>query len=269
MKQGLASHLKIYCKPLIRFVLCHCKGWNSMNKDITCAAKLSKNQYFYCYCVCAIKRSSSNIQTQNFFHTFLQSFVVFLFRCRTSEWGRELGTASVLHVLVSIVGSELQSEVENLALRLFYMQNAKEDVRSDIAIMRRAAEKADTEVSKAEIEKQKQVRSQTCKKILFEYRDPRFVHIHVSVLHPFLDRDAEIFLNKQVQITNFTNNASPNNEICTNISNFMPVQMKLCQSKQADLPHWSLYTTLNRISFIFRICLWTALWREWTNWKRR
>ncbi|XP_071132695.1 coiled-coil domain-containing protein 40-like [Mytilus edulis] len=52
--------------------------------------------------------------------------------------------------------SELQAEVENLALRLFYMQNAKEDVRSDIAIMRRAAEKADTEVSKAEIEKQKQ-----------------------------------------------------------------------------------------------------------------
>ena len=37
------------------------------------------------------------------------------------------------------------------------MQNAKEDVRSDIAIMRRAAEKADTEVSKAEIDKQKQV----------------------------------------------------------------------------------------------------------------
>jgi hypothetical protein len=37
------------------------------------------------------------------------------------------------------------------------MQNAKEDVRSDIAIMRRAAEKADTEVSKSEIDKQKQV----------------------------------------------------------------------------------------------------------------
>ncbi|KAK3091997.1 hypothetical protein FSP39_024328 [Pinctada imbricata] len=52
--------------------------------------------------------------------------------------------------------AELQSEVENLALRHFYMQNAKEDVRSDIAIMRRAAEKADTEVSKAEIEKQRQ-----------------------------------------------------------------------------------------------------------------
>ena len=56
------------------------------------------------------------------------------------------------------LGSELQGEVENLALRLFYMQNAKEDVRSDIAIMKRAAEKAETEVAKAEIEKQRQVR---------------------------------------------------------------------------------------------------------------
>ena len=58
--------------------------------------------------------------------------------------------------LYPTTGAELQGEVENLALRLFYMQNAKEDVRSDIAIMRRAAEKADTEVAKAEIEKQKQ-----------------------------------------------------------------------------------------------------------------
>ncbi len=59
-----------------------------------------------------------------------------------------------------ISGSELQAEVENLALRLFYMDNAKEDVRSDIAVMRRAAEKAESEVSKAESEKQKQVTNQ-------------------------------------------------------------------------------------------------------------
>lgn len=57
---------------------------------------------------------------------------------------------------MNISAAELQGEVENLALRLFYMQNAKEDVRSDIAIMRRAAEKAETEVAKAEIEKQRQ-----------------------------------------------------------------------------------------------------------------
>ncbi|XP_013409019.1 coiled-coil domain-containing protein 40 isoform X1 [Lingula anatina] len=52
--------------------------------------------------------------------------------------------------------AELQSEVEHLALRIFYMENAKEDVRSDIAVMRRAAEKADSEVSKSEALKQKQ-----------------------------------------------------------------------------------------------------------------
>ena len=50
----------------------------------------------------------------------------------------------------------MQGEVENLALRLFYMENAKEDVRSDIAVMKRAAEKAETEVSKIESQKFKQ-----------------------------------------------------------------------------------------------------------------
>lgn len=47
--------------------------------------------------------------------------------------------------------------MENLAARLHYMEEAKEDVRADIAVMRRAAEKADTEVTKAELEKKKQV----------------------------------------------------------------------------------------------------------------
>lgn len=35
------------------------------------------------------------------------------------------------------------------------MEEAKEDVRADIAVMKRAAEKADTEVTKAELEKKK------------------------------------------------------------------------------------------------------------------
>lgn len=55
------------------------------------------------------------------------------------------------------VAKELRTEVENLAARLHYMEEAKEDVRADIAVMRRAAEKADTEVTKAETEKKKQV----------------------------------------------------------------------------------------------------------------
>ncbi|KAH9504072.1 Coiled-coil domain-containing protein 40 [Bulinus truncatus] len=52
--------------------------------------------------------------------------------------------------------SGLQNEVENLALRLYYMLNAKENVRSDISVMKRAAEKVETEVAKAELQKQKQ-----------------------------------------------------------------------------------------------------------------
>lgn len=52
--------------------------------------------------------------------------------------------------------SELQTEVENLATRLFYMKRAKEDVRSDIAVMKRAAEKAEVEISQTEVEKKRQ-----------------------------------------------------------------------------------------------------------------
>lgn len=54
------------------------------------------------------------------------------------------------------IGSELQGEVENLALRLFYVEQAKEDVRGDIAVMKRVAEKADLDALKAEIDKQRQ-----------------------------------------------------------------------------------------------------------------
>ncbi len=60
--------------------------------------------------------------------------------------------------LSSCFAAALLAEVENLPLRLFYMDNAKEDVRGDIAVMRRAAEKAESDVAKVEMEKQKQVR---------------------------------------------------------------------------------------------------------------
>ncbi|KAI8501057.1 Coiled-coil domain-containing protein 40 [Branchiostoma belcheri] len=59
-------------------------------------------------------------------------------------------------LLERTTGAKLQTETENLATRLLYMQNAKEDVRSDIAVMKRAAEKADTEVAKAELAKKQQ-----------------------------------------------------------------------------------------------------------------
>eukprot|EP00794_Sanderia_malayensis_P008980 gene8980-9938_t len=52
--------------------------------------------------------------------------------------------------------SELQLEVENLAAKLRYMEDAKKDMRSDIAIMKRATDKTGVEVTKAEEEKRKQ-----------------------------------------------------------------------------------------------------------------
>lgn len=53
---------------------------------------------------------------------------------------------------------DLQQERDNLKLRIFYMSNAKEDIRGDIAVIRRATEKAESEKSKFEFDKQKQVR---------------------------------------------------------------------------------------------------------------
>lgn len=70
------------------------------------------------------------------------------------------------------IASALQTELENLSLHLFYMTNAKEDIRSDIAVMRRAAEKADSEVATAEMDKQKQVCLKTEFKFIFNFSFP-------------------------------------------------------------------------------------------------
>ncbi|XP_054833300.1 coiled-coil domain-containing protein 40 [Eublepharis macularius] len=52
--------------------------------------------------------------------------------------------------------SAMQAEMENLSLRLFYMQNMDQDVRDDIAVMKRTVKKAEVERMRAEVEKQKQ-----------------------------------------------------------------------------------------------------------------
>uniref|UniRef100_A0A8C6V5H0 Coiled-coil domain 40 molecular ruler complex subunit n=1 Tax=Naja naja TaxID=35670 RepID=A0A8C6V5H0_NAJNA len=52
--------------------------------------------------------------------------------------------------------SSIQMEIENLSLRLFYMQNMDQDVRDDIAVMKRTVKKAEVERMRAEVEKQKQ-----------------------------------------------------------------------------------------------------------------
>ncbi|XP_056406037.1 coiled-coil domain-containing protein 40 [Hyla sarda] len=52
--------------------------------------------------------------------------------------------------------SAMQTEVENLALRLFYMENMSSDVHSDISVLKRAVQKTEAERIQAELEKQKQ-----------------------------------------------------------------------------------------------------------------
>lgn len=63
--------------------------------------------------------------------------------------------------------------MENIAARLHYMEEAKEDVRADIAVMKRAAEKADSEVTKAELEKKKQVKCTVNKETNKQRRDTK------------------------------------------------------------------------------------------------
>ncbi|ELW68231.1 Coiled-coil domain-containing protein 40 [Tupaia chinensis] len=50
----------------------------------------------------------------------------------------------------------LQTELESLALHLFYMQNIDQDVRDDIRVMRQVVKKAEAERVRAETEKKKQ-----------------------------------------------------------------------------------------------------------------
>ncbi|XP_036612258.1 coiled-coil domain-containing protein 40 [Trichosurus vulpecula] len=52
--------------------------------------------------------------------------------------------------------ASLQSEMESLTLRLFYMQNIDQDVRDDISVMKQVVKKAEVEKLNAELEKKKQ-----------------------------------------------------------------------------------------------------------------
>ena len=71
----------------------------------------------------------------------------------------------------------------------------------------------------------------------FDITIPRQVTQDVN-LFLYKSRDAEIFLNKQVKIMNFTNNASPNNE-------YAPIFQNLCQSE------WN-YASQNRLTCYFQ-----------------
>ncbi|XP_039332497.1 coiled-coil domain-containing protein 40 [Saimiri boliviensis] len=74
-----------------------------------------------------------------------------------------LQTARALHSRTRAAANEerkklaaLQTEMENLALQLFYMQNIDQDLRDDVCVMKQVVKKAEAERAQAEIEKKKQ-----------------------------------------------------------------------------------------------------------------
>ncbi|XP_057632596.1 coiled-coil domain-containing protein 40 isoform X2 [Chionomys nivalis] len=83
--------------------------------------------------------------------------------CERRQKEEELQTTRALYNKTCMTANEerrrlaaLQTEMESLALHLFYMQNIDQDVRDDIRVMKQVVKKTETEKMRAEIEKKKQ-----------------------------------------------------------------------------------------------------------------
>lgn len=55
----------------------------------------------------------------------------------------------------------MQTQIENLALQLFYVQNMDQDMHHRVLLMKQSAKRAEAERIQAEVEKKKQVPSKT------------------------------------------------------------------------------------------------------------
>lgn len=55
----------------------------------------------------------------------------------------------------------MQTQIENLALELFYVQNMDQDMHHRLLLMKQSAKRAEAERIQAEVEKQKQVPRKT------------------------------------------------------------------------------------------------------------
>lgn len=64
----------------------------------------------------------------------------------------------------------MQTQVENLALHLFYMQNMDEDMYRNILMMKQSAKKAEAQKVQAEVEKKKQVSIKIVCLLINKYR---------------------------------------------------------------------------------------------------
>ncbi|XP_036053938.1 coiled-coil domain-containing protein 40 isoform X3 [Onychomys torridus] len=83
--------------------------------------------------------------------------------CERRRKEEELQASRALYIKTCTTANEerkklaaLQTELESLALYLFYMQNIDQDVRDDILVMKQVVKKTETEKIRAEIEKKKQ-----------------------------------------------------------------------------------------------------------------
>lgn len=63
-----------------------------------------------------------------------------------------------MHVYCPLIALQLRHDVENVTARLHYMTEAKDNVKDDIALTKRATEKTAADVTRAQEDKQKQVR---------------------------------------------------------------------------------------------------------------
>ncbi|XP_012861724.2 coiled-coil domain-containing protein 40 [Echinops telfairi] len=83
--------------------------------------------------------------------------------CERHQREEELHAARGLYARTRAAAQEerkrlaaLQTEVENLVLRLFYMQNVDQDMRGDILVMKQVVKKAEVDRLRAEVEKRQQ-----------------------------------------------------------------------------------------------------------------
>nr|XP_031541766.1 coiled-coil domain-containing protein 40 [Vicugna pacos] len=83
--------------------------------------------------------------------------------CARRRKEEELQSARLLYAKTCAAAGEerrqlaaLQTEVETLALHLFYVQNVDQDVRDDIRVMKQVVKKSEAERMQAELEKQQQ-----------------------------------------------------------------------------------------------------------------
>lgn len=59
----------------------------------------------------------------------------------------------------------MQTQIENLALELFYVQNMDQEMHHRVLLMKQSAERAEAERIQAEVEKKKQVPRKTALEI--------------------------------------------------------------------------------------------------------